>query len=174
MFEKYSLDNPVNKVKVTAGFAFSHPAHMIATFFGAGLIHPGLGTWGTLAGWLVFVLWGGFLSYEVWFATVVITFFIGAWASAVTSDHLGVQDHGSIVIDEVFAIWLVLLMVPPTLVWQIAAFVAFRVFDIVKCPPADYFDKKMKNGFGIMFDDAIAAFYAWLLLLAVMTLINWF
>ena len=113
MFEKYSPDNPVNKVKVTAGFAFSHPAHIIATFFGAGLIHPGPGTWGTLAGWLVFVLLGRFLTYEIWFGIVIATFFLGAWASRVTSDHLGVQDHGSIVIDEVFAIWLVLLLVPP-------------------------------------------------------------
>ena len=174
MFEKYSPDNPVNKVKVTAGFAFSHPAHIIATFFGAGLIHPGPGTWGTLAGWLVFVLFGRFLTYEIWFGIVIATFFLGAWASRVTSDHLGVQDHGSIVIDEVFAIWLVLLLVPPMLPWQIAVFVAFRIFDIVKCPPADYFDKKMKNGFGIMFDDAIAAFYAWLVLFALISLKDFF
>ena len=94
--------------------------------------------------------------------------FLGAWACGKTSDDLGVPDHGSIVIDEV----LVLALTPATLAWQIAAFVAFRFFDIVKCPPADYFDKKMKNGFGIMFDDAIAAGYAWLVLLALQYVIG--
>ena len=95
-----------------------------------------------------------------------MSFLLGAWACQKTSDDLGVPDHGSIVIDEVFAIWLLLALVPPVLSWQIAAFVAFRFFDIVKLPPADYFDQKMKNGFGIMLDDAIAALYAWLVLLA--------
>ena len=55
---------------------------------------------------------------------------------------------------------------PPTLGWPVAAFVAFRFFDIVKLPPADYFDTKMKNGFGVMLDDAIAALYAWIVLVA--------
>ena len=44
--------------------------------------------------------------------------------------------------------------------WQIAAFVAFRVFDIVKLPPASWCDRNLKNGWGIMIDDALAALYA--------------
>ncbi len=166
MLEKYSSDNPVNKVHMTLGFAFSHPAHMIASFFGSGVIRPAPGTWGTLAGWIVFVLLNPWIPYPAWFFIVVLSFLLGAWACQKTSDDLGVPDHGSIVIDEVFAIWLLLALVPPVLSWQIAAFVAFRFFDIVKLPPADYFDQKMKNGFGIMLDDAIAALYAWLVLLA--------
>ena len=103
---------------------------------------------------------------------IAATFVLGAWACGKTSEDLGVPDHGSIVIDEVFAIWLLLALTPATLGWQIAAFFAFRFFDIVKCPPADYFDKKMKNGFGIMFDDAIAAGYAWLVLVALQYVIG--
>ena len=167
MFEKYSSKNPVNKVRMTCDFAFSHPAHTIASFFASGVIRPASGTWGTLAGWIMFVLLDPWIPYTAWFFIVAATFFIGAWACQKTSEDLGVQDHGSIVIDEVFAIWLLLALMPPTLLWQIAAFVAFRFFDIVKLPPADYFDKKMKNGFGIMLDDAIAAVYAWLILFAV-------
>lgn len=167
MFEKYSSNNPVNRIRMTCAFAFSHPAHIIASFFASGVIRPAPGTWGTLAGWIVFVLLDPWIPYAAWFFIVAATFFIGAWACQKTSEDLGVQDHGSIVIDEVFAIWLLLALMPPTLLWQIAAFVAFRFFDIVKLPPADYFDKKMKNGFGIMLDDAIAAVYAWLILFAV-------
>lgn len=165
MLEKYSSDNPVNKMRMTMAFAFSHPAHMIASFFGSGVIRPAPGTWGTLAGWIVFVLLNPWIPYTAWFFIVAVSFLAGAWACQKTSDDLGVPDHGSIVIDEVFAIWLLLALVPPSLIWQVAAFVAFRFFDIVKLPPADYFDQKMKNGFGIMLDDAIAALYAWIVLL---------
>ena len=172
MFEKYQSDNPVNKVRMSLPFAFGSVAHIWATFFGTGLIRPAPGTWGTLAGGIVFVLVQPYVPAVDWLVIIAATFFLGAWACGKTSDDLGVPDHGSIVIDEVFAIWLVLVLTPATLVWQIAAFVAFRFFDIVKCPPADYFDKKMKNGFGIMFDDAIAAGYAWLVLLALQYVIG--
>lgn len=166
MFEKYSQNNPVNKVRMTCSFAFSHPAHIIASFFGSGVIRPAPGTWGTLAGWIVFVLLQPWVAYSAWFFIVAVTFFLGAWACQKTAEDLGVEDHGSVVIDEVFAIWLVLSLMPPTLGWQVAAFVAFRFFDIVKLPPVDYFDTKMKNGFGVMLDDAIAALYAWIVLVA--------
>jgi phosphatidylglycerophosphatase A len=54
----------------------------------------------------------------------------------------------------------VLWLVPATWDAQLAAFVLFRAFDIVKPPPIRYFDRRIKNGFGVMFDDLIAAAYA--------------
>lgn len=171
MFEKYSQNNPVNKVRMSWSFAFNSPAHVVASFFGSGVIRPAPGTWGTLAGWIVFVLLQPWIAYSAWFFIVAITFFLGAWACQKTAEDLGVDDHGSVVIDEVFAIWLLLAFMPPVLAWQVAAFVAFRFFDIVKLPPADYFDSKMKNGFGVMLDDAIAALYAWIALVAAQWLV---
>lgn len=160
MFEKYSADNPVNKKRMTVAFAFGRVSHVIASFFGSGLLRPGPGTWGTLAGWVVWVLLTPWITPLMGWILVALTFVIGAWASQQTSDDLGVPDHGSVVIDEVFAIWAVLLTVPATLEWQIASFVAFRVFDIVKLPPASWCDRHLKNGWGIMIDDALAALYA--------------
>ena len=160
MFEKYSADNPVNKKRMTVAFAFGRVSHVIASFFGSGLLRPGPGTWGTLAGWVVWVLLTRWISPLMGWSIVALTFVIGAWASQQTSDDLGVPDHGSVVIDEVFAIWAVLLTVPATLEWQIASFVAFRVFDIVKLPPASWCDRHLKNGWGIMIDAALAALYA--------------
>ena len=55
--------------------------------------------------------------------------------------------------------WLVLLMTPDTLLWQAAAFGLFRFFDITKPQPARYFDEHVKNGFGVMADDLVAAGY---------------
>ena len=137
MFEKYSRTGASRNVRMSLRFAFSSPAHVIATFGGSGLLHPAPGTWGTAAGLVVYIA----LERRI---------------------PLGVHDHGSIVIDEVAAIWLTLLTVPATLPWQIAAFVAFRFFDIVKLPPTGYFDasERWKNGWGVMLDDVVAAVQA--------------
>ncbi len=82
------------------------------------------------------------------------------WACGRTGRDLGVSDHGSMNWDEVVAFLLVLLLTPEGLGWQLSAFVLFRFFDVVKPPPIDYFDRTLKGGFGVMFDDLLAAFYA--------------
>ena len=58
------------------------------------------------------------------------------------------------------AFWLVLLFVMPAgFLTQLWAFVLFRFFDMVKPPPIRYFDRHIKGGFGVMWDDIVAAFY---------------
>lgn len=166
MFEKYAPDAPAQKKRMTLGFAFSSPAHIIASFFGSGVARPASGTWGTLAGLLVYMALERWVPAAIWWMLTAAAFFIGAWAAQVSGDDLGVHDHSSIVIDEVFAVWLVLLTVPDGIWWQIAAFAAFRFFDIVKLPPARWFDTdaRWQNGWGVMLDDAVAALQAVLLL----------
>jgi phosphatidylglycerophosphatase A len=56
--------------------------------------------------------------------------------------------------------------------WQFAAFALFRLFDIVKPPPASYFDRQVKNGFGVMMDDVVAAGYTVLVLAAIKLLLE--
>jgi phosphatidylglycerophosphatase A len=77
---------------------------------------------------------------------------------------MGIADHGSMVWDEIIAFWLVLLLLMPapfsTQGW---AFLWFRFFDMVKPPPIRHFDRHIKGGFGVMWDDVIAAFYTLLL-----------
>jgi phosphatidylglycerophosphatase A len=60
----------------------------------------------------------------------------------------------------------VLLLTPAGWAWQALAFFAFRVFDVLKPQPIRHFDRSLKGGFGVMFDDILAAFYT-LLLMAV-------
>jgi len=147
------------------GFAFSHPAHMIALGFGAGLARHAPGTFGTLLAWPVgWALAGG--SAAVMLAGVAGFFLLGVWACGLTGSHLGIHDHSSMVWDEFVAFLLVLAIVPRELDWQLAAFVAFRLFDIVKPPPIRWFEHRYQGGFGVMFDDLLAAAYA-LLALAV-------
>ncbi|HHT00964.1 MAG TPA: phosphatidylglycerophosphatase A, partial [Thiomicrospira sp.] len=58
-------------------------------------------------------------------------------------------------------IWIVLLVLPmQTWEYWLAAFVAFRLFDIWKPWPIKVVDQKVEGGFGIMLDDVLAAFYS--------------
>jgi len=147
------------------GFVFSHPAHLVAFGFGAGLAPFAPGTFGTLLGWALGWALGGISPGAVFLAAIVL-FLIGMWACEVTGRHLGVADHGAMCWDEVVAFLLVLALAPPGPGWQAAAFFLFRTFDILKPPPIRQVERRWKGGFGVMFDDLLAAGYT-LLVLAV-------
>jgi len=153
-------------LRPSAGFAFSHPAHLIAFGFGAGLSPYAPGTVGTLAAWALGWALGGLHPGVVLFIAAIF-FGIGIWACDLTGRHLGVADHGGMVWDEIAAFLLILAIVPRELAWQAAAFGAFRFFDIVKPPPIRHFERRYRGGFGVMFDDLLAAGYT-LILLAIL------
>lgn len=141
-------------------FLFRHPAHLLACGFGSGLSPFAPGTVGTLFAWATYPLLRGLFPGDFAFAVfLLLAFVLGVSACHIAGRALGVSDHGSIVWDEIVPFWAVLLLVPEGVLWQLAAFLCFRCYDIVKPPPADYFDAQMKNGFGVMMDDLIAAGY---------------
>jgi len=162
----------VTAAQPTAGFTFSHPAHAIALGFGAGLSRVGPGTAGTLVAWPVGWYLGGVLAPSVLVALLAAAFLIGMWACEISGRHLGVSDHSAMVWDEIVAFLLVLAIVPRELAWQAAAFVLFRAFDIGKPPPIDWFDRRLRGGFGVMFDDLLAAGYTLLCLAAIKRLLG--
>lgn len=152
------------KVKATARFMLSHPAHFIAQGFGSGLSPIMPGTFGTLFAWLTFVVlsarWPHYFTPLNWLVLIAAGFVVGIWTCQRTGRDLGVSDHGSMVWDEIIAFWLVLVVVTPAPWWtQFWAFIVFRFFDMVKPPPIGYFDRHMKGGLGVMWDDILAAFY---------------
>jgi phosphatidylglycerophosphatase A len=150
--------------KPDARFMLSHPAHILAQGFGSGLSPVMPGTSGTLFAWLSYALltsrWPALFTPLNWMIILAAGFVLGVWVCGKTGRDLGAADHGSMVWDEIIAFWLVLLIVSPadtgTQCW---AFLLFRFFDIVKPPPINYFDRHFKNGFGVMWDDIVAAFY---------------
>jgi phosphatidylglycerophosphatase A len=148
-------------------FLFSHPAHLIACGFGSGLSPVAPGTAGTLFAWLSFPLLRPWMNDVELLVLLAVCFVGGVLAAHKTGVDLGVVDHGSIVWDEIVPFWLVLVFCPQHWLWQTTAFFLFRFFDIVKPQPARYFDEKVKNGFGVMADDLVAAGYT-LLSLAVL------
>jgi len=150
-------------VRADSRFMRQRLSRLIALGFGSGLSPYAPGTVGTLWAWLAFVVLDRWLEPAGWALLIVAAAVAGVWACGKTAHDLGVADHGSIVWDEIVAFWLVLLFVPAGFGAQFGAFVVFRFFDIVKPPPIRYYDAKLKNGFGVMFDDLLAAFYTLLL-----------
>ena len=144
-----------------------NPIHFLALGFGSGLLHPAPGTWGSLVGVVLGALLLSWLGAKTFFILTALCFFLGIWLCERTSHDMGVHDHGSIVWDEIVAVFFVLLAVPQiSLFWCTVAFAAFRLFDILKPYPIRYFDEKLTNGFGIMADDILAAGYSILVILA--------
>jgi phosphatidylglycerophosphatase A len=150
----------------------SHPAHFIALGGGAGLVPRAPGTAGTLLAIPIYWGWSGLFSVPTQLLLIALGFVAGIWACGRTGRALGVSDHGGMVWDEVIAFLLVLVFTPAGLIWQACAFVLFRVFDIVKPPPIRYYDRTLHGGFGVMFDDMLAAGYTLLVLALATTVLN--
>ena len=144
-----------------ARFLLSHPAHFIALGFGAGLVPWAPGTFGTLLGWALAALLLMVANPFIVLIATIPLLVLGVWASEVTARDLGVQDHGAIVIDEVVA-FLPLAALASAAWWlQLIAFGLFRLFDIWKPYPIKLVEARVKGGLGVMADDLVAGFYAY-------------
>lgn len=148
-----------------------HVGHFIALGFGSGLSPFAPGTMGTLWAWLAFagIEYAFAPGDAAWGLIIGAGILVGWWASTVTARHMRVLDPGQVVIDEIVAFWLVLWLVTPAGFWaQLGAFALFRVLDMVKPGPIAWADEVFArhgwrhggwpNGWGIMFDDLMAAF----------------
>ena len=148
---------------VNARFMLSHPAHMIALGFGAGLAPKAPGTVGTLWAWATWLVHQNFLTPAMQGLLIALSLPLGWWACTLTARHMGIADPGAIVWDEFIAMWLILWLVLPTgFVGQLMAFALFRFFDAAKPGPVAWADQLFKGfgwrgGWGILFDDLVAA-----------------
>jgi phosphatidylglycerophosphatase A len=140
-------------------FLLQHPAHFFGLGFGSGLAPKAPGTFGSLVGYPLFWLISVY-ALPTQLMIIAALFIIGVYFCDVTGRALGVSDHGGIVWDEIVAMMLVLAFTPNQWQWWLMAFLLFRLFDIWKPYPIRQFDVKLKNGFGVMFDDLLAAIYA--------------
>jgi len=153
-----------SSARPTLRLLVSHPAHLLAFAFGAGLSPIAPGTVGTLWGWVAFLVLQTWLTPMAIGWVVLASIPVACWASTVTARHLGVLDPGSIVVDEVVAFWLVLwLVMPAGFVAQLVAFGLFRYFDAAKPGPVGWADNLFhgfgwRGGLGIVLDDLVAAF----------------
>ncbi|MDH2925057.1 phosphatidylglycerophosphatase A [Nicoletella semolina] len=138
-----------------------NPYHFLACGFGAGLIKPASGTWGSLVGVLLAILlWK--LTASTWFFVLLtaLSFLFGCYICQKVSDDINSYDDGRIVWDEIVAIFLIFSFLPEhSGLFYLLTFIFFRLFDIAKPFPIRRADLSLKGGFGIMFDDILAGIY---------------
>lgn len=131
---------------------------IIATgvFSGYARIVPG--TVGSLVGLVLFLP----LAASPLLVRVVATaavFLLGVFASSRMEEIWRIKDPNLVVIDEIVGMWIALVFVPYDVVNFIAAFLLFRLFDILKPFPAKQAEL-LRGGWGIMLDDVFAGIYA--------------
>ena len=139
---------------------WAHPAHLIATWFGAGYMPKAPGTWGSLAAlpfaWVI----SSFGGSAALLAATFLALFAGIWAAGVLERTTETKDPGKIVIDEVAGQWLTLVTVPPDPLLYLVGIILFRITDILKPWPASWVDRHLSGGLGVMLDDVAAGAYA--------------
>ena len=144
----------------------------IATALGAGYSPVAPGTAGSAVA--VVILWLVPLSRWGLLLFLVAVTVVGTWAAHVAEAAFARKDPGPIVIDEVagMTLSLVALPLPLTVPPVVAAFLLFRIFDIVKPFPAGR-AQALSGGLGVMIDDVIAGLYALLVLSAWRLVTGW-
>jgi phosphatidylglycerophosphatase A len=111
------------------------------------------------------VLWVVPFSRPGLVAYLVAVTAIGTWAAHRAEPLLGGKDPGAIVVDEVAGMTLAVLAVPLTPAALVVGFLLFRIFDVLKPPPAGV-SQRLPGGIGVVIDDLIAGLYALVILVA--------
>ena len=151
---------------------FFHLASLISTCFGLGYLPLAPGTWGSLLAlplaWFILSQWAPYILLIIGF----VLFFAGMLASEIHQKRNEDKDPSYIVIDELVGQLLVLSITPLDWIYFFTAFLLFRVFDIFKPWPISWADRRIRNGFGIMFDDVLAAGCAGAILSSIIVIMN--
>lgn len=147
-------------------------ARVIATWFGCGYSPKAPGSAGSLgallAAWLLAQI-PGFQPWSLWILAAVLTP-AAIWSASVVARLEQRSDPQIVVVDEVLGQWITLAAAPVfSWPWVLAAFVLFRLFDILKPWPVRRLEA-LHGGAGIVADDLAAGLYGWVVLLGV----GWF
>lgn len=162
MIETATVPTPTQPDRATAPKAPLW-ATLTGTFFYAGRMKPGPGTWGSVAAMLLWRLFGGMIQPKwqtpaIVAAAAAITL-IGTRAATLVAREAGREDPSHVVIDEVVGQLIALIGAP--LHWSslVAGLLLFRAFDITKPFPIRHLER-LPEGTGIMLDDVGAGLYA--------------
>ncbi len=138
-------------------------AWTLATFFGAGLLRPGPGTYGSCAAVLLWFTAAHALHpihLALWtLAAAILTSLAGIPAATIVARESAREDPGHVVIDEVAGQLVALIAIAPTWPSALLSLVLFRLFDILKPPPVRRLER-LPGGTGIMLDDVAAGLLA--------------
>ena len=139
----------------------------LATFGPIGRYFSAPGTVGSVLA----LITGFFLAkhgFIILFSALLLVTILGVFAADAHSQLTNTNDAGEVIIDEVAGQWLVVLCIPPTidvaLLWYVAGFILFRLFDILKPWPVSAAER-LPGGIGVMADDVVAGTLAGMALL---------
>lgn len=138
---------------------FTSPHILITTWFGFGLISPMSGTWGTLAALPLAYIVLQFSSLYLLLSLILVFYILGVLSIKKYFRSNKVFDRSEIVIDEVVGVWIALINSNTNLIKWVMVFIIFRILDIIKPWPANYFDKNTVSSHSIMLDDVVAGVY---------------
>lgn len=158
-----TISRPPLEERLTPRFDWRKPHHWLAFAAGSGLSPWAPGTAGTLAAIPLYLL---LLSLPLgWYLGLLVAFFgVGLWACDKTARELGTDDPSPVVWDEVVGFLVTMIAAPAGWPWILIGFLLFRVFDILKPWPIRVIDRRLTGGLGIMLDDVLAGFMAWVVL----------
>ena len=142
----------------------------LATCFGVGYVPFAPGTFGSAAGLLLWAVLPHSAAAQA--AAIATLFAVGSWSGGVVEGHLRATDPAPVVIDEVMGMLVTLFLNPVGWPGALAGFALFRIFDVIKPPPANRLEH-LRGGVGVMADDFMAAVYANLALHGTLELGNW-
>ena len=139
---------------------------IFVSIFYIGYIRYAPGTWGSLASLgIIFFLFNIInIPLSILIILFVFLFFLSNYLinyfSSITNSH----DSKHIVIDEFLGIFFIFLFYDVIFIYNnyitcLLIFVCFRIFDVFKIFPANYFDKQLHSGYGVILDDIIAGMY---------------
>jgi phosphatidylglycerophosphatase A len=85
---------------------------------------------------------------------------------------MGIDDPSGVVWDEIVGYLISMAAAPLGVIWIVAGFVLFRLFDIWKPWPIRMLDRRVKGGLGIMLDDVVAGLFTAILLALAVHFLN--
>ena len=130
-----------------------------ATWGGTGYSPFASGAVGTAAA-IPFYLVLARLDLPLYLLSVTAFTLFACWCAGQAEELFQQHDSGKIVIDEVAGYLVTMTAVPLSVTGVLAGFFMFRLFDITKPQPARWFDRSLKNGYGVVLDDVAAGVYA--------------
>ena len=162
-----------NRTQIDHNYKVSPFVCFFASGFFSGYSPFAPGTVGSAAALVLYAI-PGFEHPFVLCTIIILTLILGVFASDPMEKKYG-HDPSVVTIDEVAGMWVSLVFLPKSMIVALTAFLAFRIFDIIKPYPARLFDE-MHGGIGIMMDDVVAGVYTNFLvqlLIILFTLLHW-
>ena len=155
---------------------------LFVTLFGIGKFKKIPGSYASLATIILLFILFHILNFSpnTVLIGIIIVFLISLYAVNIFIKDLDNKDPKEVVIDEFIGQSIPICLyeiahegVKETneiLTFYFIMFILFRIFDITKPFPVNYYDKNFKNSFGVIMDDVMAGLYVVLTLIIFMVI----